>query len=264
MDPITLAIIGGSIAGGGALGYMMNQDDISSPTYADINLERDNPAMWSQIIKNREAIEGARRALETRRQGMTDMERRRVAESRDQLANQQSQLGLLGSSVGANAQAAMTSRLHADIAERAYQEEMQRRQYMNQLQSHEADLYGTGLNQAMQGKMGQYNNAMAEQQAKNQFWSSIMGGGIGVLGSGIKGSMSAAPTTTPITTTPTNTIYSGTPDNYGYGPGNYSFSMPQNPPQLSANMIPASGPSYASNYGAPSYFNSPQARAGGY
>ena len=253
-----LWMIPAGIAAAGAIGYALNQDDdISSPTFADINLERDNPAMWEQIQKNRMAIEGAKRALEARRQGMTDMERRRVAESRDQLANQQSHLGLLGSSVGANAQASMVSQLQADIAERAFQEEFQRRQYMDQLQGREADLYNTGLTQAMQGKQGQYQHRMAEQDAKNQFWGGIMGAGIGVGGSMIGGAM-AKPAANSIST---GVAGGGT---YGmYNSGGPSLGVDSSiyspPPQFSSNMVQGGGYSVAQ----PNFMRSPQGLVGG-
>lgn len=175
------AIAGGAI--GGLLGLFNGNDSSpSSPLFSDINLARDNPQLWAEIQKNNALISEAQRMYNNRRQGMTYGEKMGLE---DALANQRSQQayqGTLGSSVGVGQQAMLEARLRDSIANRALQEQQALYNQYAQAQGRGYEMTRQGIMDVMGQNQGAYNQARADEQASNQFYGSLLGGGLQMLG----------------------------------------------------------------------------------
>lgn len=183
-------VTGGNPAGimagaglGGALGGALEPND-HPPTYADINLKKENPELWKELQRLR-AINKEYESLYARRaQGPNSAE---LIAKEDALArgrDVQNSKGTLGSSAGVQMQADLENRVMASIQERAAAE--QERLLNGQRQS-EAQ-YMEALSGAQQGALGvrnaRYMADQAESEAQNQFYSSLANSGMQLYASG--------------------------------------------------------------------------------
>jgi len=178
-------LVGGGIgAGVGFLGGLLGGDDeeLQSPMFSDINLARDNPELWARIQQNDFQIQAAQRALNSRRAGMTAQEQYGLNDAQSNLGAQQSWRGTLGSSTGVAQQADLEGRLRAQIAERAYKEQLGLMANVQGLHQQQFQDTRAGLQDVMGAMRGQNQNAQAEQTAGNQFWSGGFNSGMNAIG----------------------------------------------------------------------------------
>ncbi len=171
-------------AGLGFIGGLLGGDDeeLQSPMFSDISLARDNPELWARIQQNDLQIQAAQRALDSRRAGMTAQEQYGLNDARSTLGAQQSWRGTLGSSTGVAQQADLEGRLRAQIAERAYKEQLGLMANVQGLHQQQFQDTRAGLQDVMQAMQYGNKNAQAEQIAGNQFWSGGFNSGMNAIG----------------------------------------------------------------------------------
>lgn len=174
---------------GGLLGFFMGSDkepEYISPSFADINLKNENPELYAELMRLQAMSDQAEAMYNQRRAGMTYSERQGLEEAMGNQAQQQANQGLLGSSAGAAMQADAEARLRDQIQQRAFQEQQALFGNMAQQRAAKANALMAAQNQIMglktHGADINYNQAMAEEQAANQFYSGLFNGGLGMLG----------------------------------------------------------------------------------
>lgn len=178
-------LIGAGIMGAGIAGRYLTKTD---PKLAGINmkdLQRINPELAKQISQNGARIQEARNILENRRRGATNQERMQMMEAQGNLAAQQAQMGLAGSSAGAGQMGDMETRLRNQIAERAFQEEQQ---YYGNLQNaidREQQSGRMGAEFLQNQNMFDYQNALRQDQENAQMWGGLTNMGMGMGSSGV-------------------------------------------------------------------------------
>lgn len=179
---IGTAIGAGIGALGGLFGGLFGGDDPESPSYSDIDLAKEDPELYKRIQQNDALIRQYQQAYDMRRAGMTDMEGRGLNSSISQLGSQQANLGLLGTSTGAAQMADYQNQLRGAIQDRAYREQMGLLQGLSGQQNQGYNMTRNALNDAMQARMGQYNNQIRQVDNNNEFWK-----GLGSMGASMYG-----------------------------------------------------------------------------
>lgn len=184
--PIGAAIGGGLGFLGGLFSGSDKEPEYVSPSFADINLQNENPELYAELMRMQAMSDQAEQMYNQRRAGMTYGERQGLNEAMSNQAQQQANQGLLGSSAGAAMQADAEARLRDQIQQRAFQEQQALFNNLAQQRAAKANALMAAQNQIMglktHGADVNYNQAMAEDQAANQFYSGLFNGGLGMLG----------------------------------------------------------------------------------
>lgn len=190
-----IGAIGGGVAGsyfgpagtvigagvGGVLGGMFDSSP-DAPTFSDINLQTANPALYAELMKESALADQATALYNQRMQGPTFAEKAQVSDQQSQLAHQLAARGALGSSVGANQQSDVGARLNSQLAKEAFQQQQALLQQAQQAHAQYTQMYAQAQNQVMQPQLLNYQNAMGQQQAGNQFYSGLLNGGMQLYG----------------------------------------------------------------------------------
>lgn len=180
--------VGAGIGGGlGALFGLFQGDDpeIKVPTFTDIDLARDNPDLFKRLQENEKLLQEARRLYDRRRQGITSEEDRMYKESLADVNRGLVNSGLAGTSDGMMMAARARSEMDAKIAERIAAEELG---LLNNLQGATRGMYDLTKDAyaaTMAPSLMEYQAAMGDQAAKNQFYSGLFSGGLSMLGQGL-------------------------------------------------------------------------------
>lgn len=181
---------GGALAGYGAgssLGGLTDgQDPYKAPSFSDIDLKSANPELWAQLQKELALADESEKLYHQRQEGMNYSERAGLNESLAGVTGRQAQMGQLGSAVGNAQMADAEARLRSNLAQRAFQEQQQLLEASQQARAQYAQ-HLLGGQQAVLSPMTQqsqmnYQNQMAEEQAKNQFNSGLLGAGLSFYG----------------------------------------------------------------------------------
>lgn len=173
-DPITIGAL--AIGGLGSLAQMFKD----SPEYSLPSLEalsRSNPELYDQLMQIKYMSEQASNQAD--RSGITAAEKIQMQDAQSNLRSQQGNRGLAGSSVASAQQADMANRMMAQQQERALREEMARRGQAAQLAGQFTNQY-MGIAQPQAQSM--YNQDLAEQQARGQFFSGLLNSGLNMYG----------------------------------------------------------------------------------
>lgn len=208
MDPLTMAMLGmggigalGSIFGRGDPGpfpdFSMSPEAMKQLSYSGINLERENPELYREIMRNNQMISDAQQILNSRRQGPSPQEQRMMQERQAGAASQMASAGMAGTPLSQLAMQEMDIRGQQAAQERAFQESMGMQQNIQGLAGRGYDMRRGAMQDVMGAQAGnrqnalmmdqarmahqmaQYQNAQQEAQAKNQMWTGIMGAGFG-------------------------------------------------------------------------------------
>lgn len=181
---------GGAIAGYGAgsgLGGLADgSDPYKAPSFSDVDLKTANPELWAQLQKELALADESERLYNQRQQGMNYQERTGLNEALSGAAHRQANMGQLGSAVGNAQMADAEARLRSNIAQRAFGEQQQLLAASQQARAGYAEHLLSGqqasLNPMTQQAQMNYQNQLAEEQAKNQFSSGLMGAGLSLYG----------------------------------------------------------------------------------
>lgn len=187
--------IGGSVGGpigagvgaviGGIGGFLFGDDEepeFVAPSFADIDLETENPELYEELMKVYAANSELEKAYRNRISGPSYADRNEIANVMSGVNNRLSHQGLLGSSVGIAAAADADTLLRERIEERAMQEaNALRSAWMNGMLN--AANFKKGMQDSiMNSKLGQatanYNAAREDEAASNAMWSGIFNGGV--------------------------------------------------------------------------------------
>lgn len=188
--PIAGGIIGGIYGGpsGAAIGYgaggaLSNMfSDSEAPTLSDVNLARDNPELWKEL-QGLEALVGEYdRQYAQRKQGATAGELAGVAEGRGHYAEQLGNLGLTGSTAGAQLQGAHEAKMQDALMNRIAQERQQLLAQLFQAKQAYASAFANGQQGVLASLQGRANAHNQDQESQNQFYSGIGNAGLRMLG----------------------------------------------------------------------------------
>jgi len=172
------AAIGG--AAGGLLGIFAGSGD--GPSLADVDLQRDNPDLWRELQQLQAMSMQYERLYAQRRMGPTAQERSQVQEGRGRMEEQQATLGMAGSSTGSRIMGEYNNQAMAAIQQRAFQEQQQLLAAQMQSKQMYAQQLAQGQQNALQSKMGQFQNQQQNSADRNQFMSGLVNAGIGMYG----------------------------------------------------------------------------------
>jgi len=175
---------GGAVAGYGAGGAISGafKRDPKMPSLADVNLARDNPELWKQLQELKAMNFELDRQYAQRREGATAGEISQMGEARSQAYERQGNQGLIGSSTGAGLMGKQEAEMQNALQERIFRERQAMLQAsMQGRQNYLGQLQGAQQN-ALAGMQGQVQNQIANDAARNQFYSGIFNAGAGMYG----------------------------------------------------------------------------------
>jgi len=183
-------VIGGGVgAAAGFLGGFFQGDDeepvYQSRSFADINLRKENPELYQELMNMKAQEKVAMDNYYARRGGQLSVDER--AQVNQAMGNQAQALqarGLAGTSIGMASQEAAEARIRQELLDRSYKESLG---YLDQAHGYQKD-YIQGLsgaqNDIMRMEQGAYDKNyeadLAEMQASNQFYSGLANAGIGM------------------------------------------------------------------------------------
>lgn len=179
MDPLSLGLMG--IGGIGSLVGMFTGND-DAPTYADINLQRDNPDLWRELQQLQAMSKEYERLYARRQMGPTAQEKAQAEQGRSRNEEQLATRGMLGSSTGNRLQADYNAQIMNAIQQRAFQEQQQLLAAQMQAKQAYAQQFGQAQQGALQAAMGQFQNKQQGHQAQNQFFGGLFNAGVGMMG----------------------------------------------------------------------------------
>lgn len=233
--------VGASIGGG--LGTILGNSgagDFQSPSFSDINLATENPELYQQIMQLDSVANQAEQQYQQRAQGPTAYENNELNQSRVTSQNQLASQGLLGTSAGVSAEEGTQQQVQAQIAQRAAAQ--QNADLQQALASRQAVVNATAqgqqqvFNPMMTGAQMNYQNALNQSQAQNQFGSGLINGGIALGANAYNNAQLAS----------TNQANQYMMANGGYGVGGYNPMQPvsqQFAPPMSQNYYGSPTPS---------------------
>lgn len=180
----------GAVAGAGVGGAIGGQFDkktkYKSPSFADIDLARDNPQLYAQLMKQEEILAQYEALYNQRSTGPSLSEQRMRDQSLDAMRGQAASRGMLGGSTSFLNEMDFGERYNDQIAQRIFQEQQALLGARAAQQGNLVGLYGNAQNNIMnnmnQQSMTDYNQKMAEDMARNQFYASLMQGGAQMYG----------------------------------------------------------------------------------
>ncbi len=227
------AALGG--IGGGILGLFSGSDPkIVAPTFADIDLAKENPELYGRLQQQDALIKQAQSLYDQRRQSITPNEDRMY---RDYLAQNGRNLqgsGLAGTSDGM-ALANNAARTYQDqLADRIYKEKLGLFDNLQNTSVRGYDMNRQALGDVMQTKNAQMGVNENYLNNSNQMWSGLFNGGLSALGQGINTANLRGVPQLPQT-------YGPLPPGYSYGVpgmGSTGVSGPYSPNGYGTGMFP--------------------------
>jgi hypothetical protein len=183
---IGLMAVGGA---GMAYGMMKGRQKYNSPNYNDIDLAKDNPALYAELMKYQQMVQAQEALYNQRGTGPTMSEERARSQ---QLADMRSSLaarGSLGGSTEFLAQQDLNARFQDEVAQRTFQQQQAMMQQLAAMKGNQYNMYaqaqGDIMNKLTNEAMMDYQSRQAQDQARNQFFSGLMSGGMGLYGAKI-------------------------------------------------------------------------------
>lgn len=185
-------------AAGTAYGMSKGRQKYTSPNYADIDLSKDNPALYAELQKYEQLGNRLEALYNQRKTGPNAQEMR----MRDQAMNDQraslAARGGLGGSTELLANRDLNMNFQQQVQQQAFQEQQAMMQQMLAQRAQQAQMFGNAQqgiyqNQA-QANMMDYQSRMAQDQARNQMFSGLLGAGAGMYGANQQASAMAANT----------------------------------------------------------------------
>lgn len=202
-----IGAVGGGLVGGFTGGkrpslppLSFSPDSLKSYSFADINLARDNPAMYAELQKNSLLIKQAQDILNARSAGMTALEQRNMQQTMGNMSSRLASQGLIGDPIAEQTRADQENKIRQQAAENAYN---QRSQMMGQLSSmNQGQIAGTqgalqsvmnvnlanrqasmDRDAAMAGRqMAGYQAGMDKYGQQQSLYGGLLNGGLGYLG----------------------------------------------------------------------------------
>jgi hypothetical protein len=179
-------IMAGIGAAGMLKGMLEDSPEYNAPSFADIDLQKENPELWKELQRELALADQAEALYNNRRKGATFSEKQEMQDSINSLLQRQGSMGQLGSAVGASQAVSAENLLRSRIAERAFREEQALLgQSMNARRSYLGDV--SSAQQAVMAPLQQkaqaeYQNAQQEQMGMNQMFSGLFNGGLSAYG----------------------------------------------------------------------------------
>ena len=169
------AAIGG--IGGGLLGMLSGSDD-EMMSFADVDLQRDNPDLWAEL-QNLEAMsQQYEKMYNARMQGPTMGERAQVEQGRSRLEEQQKTRGMGGSSAGARMMGEYNNQAMSSIQQRAFEEAMSLLSAQQNVSQARSQGILSGQNAIVNQGNQQVQNQIGSDTARNQFMSGLINTGL--------------------------------------------------------------------------------------
>lgn len=170
-----------AIGGLGSL-FGMLKGTPDAPSYADLDLAKENPDLWKELQRLQAVNRQYDDMFAARRAGANASELAQLAQGRSQVQDQLANRGLIGSSAGTSMQAGADAQMQGQIQERAFQEMMAMQQARQQAQAQYAQQLAQGQQMAMQPMQAQHQQGMQGDADRNQFFGGLLGAGLQMYG----------------------------------------------------------------------------------
>lgn len=171
-----LGLLGGFLGG--------SDSDITAPSFADINLAKENPDLFARLQQQESFVNEAKKLYDKRRQGMTPLEDQQMQNQLKDVGRQTALGGIAGGSeayaISANAQRDAQN----NIANRIYNEQNGLFQQYGQAQNGLYNNTRSALGDVMGQRMSQLGIQENNLSNSNQMWGGLVNGGLSALGSG--------------------------------------------------------------------------------
>lgn len=227
MLPLAIGLMGVGAAGT-AYGMMKGPQKYNSPNYADIDLSKENPALYAELQKYEQLGNQLEALYNQRKTGPNAQEMR----MRDQAMNDQraslAARGGLGGSTEMLANRDLNMNFQQQVQRQAYAEQQQMMAQMMAQKAQQAQMFGNAQNQIFgqqqQVAMMDYQGRQAQDQARNQMFSGLLGAGAGMYGANQQAGAMAANTAA---MQQQNQMYQGVPQQSPYPQPAYYNSYPR-------------------------------------
>lgn len=176
MDPLSLGLLG--VGAAGSLFGMFK----GSPKLERPNLARDNPELWAQLEELKAQREELDRLYDQRRQGATAGEIAGMAQARSEMGEKMGNLGLVGSSAGAQMMGGYDAKLIDGLYDRIFREQQALMQARQQAQGNYLNAYSGAYGNEASFLNGQAQAQAAEDMARNQFFGGLVNSGMSLYG----------------------------------------------------------------------------------
>lgn len=169
--------IGGAL--GGLAGLFSKSDpEVNVPLFSDVSLQRDNPELYNQILRNDAMIQKANDIMKARMKGPTEGERYQEQANLSDLQGRLGGANLLGSGLGFSLYENAQRRMQADQADRIQRDALGQAQLLQQAEAQRGQLIRGGLQDAYNAKLGVAQNDQANLEASNGFYGNLLMGGL--------------------------------------------------------------------------------------
>lgn len=188
--PVGAAIGGGiGLIGGLFAGSDSEPDPYVAPSFADINLQRDNPELYAELQQLKQQEKLQTQLYQARIAGPTVLERAQESDAANATAANSQARGQLGTSVGNSAREASADRIRQMIQERAMQEGNAHLDNANRIQQQYLQGFTGGQNAIMANRVAEAKAAAGasadEAAASNQFYSGLANAGFSGIANGL-------------------------------------------------------------------------------
>jgi hypothetical protein len=178
LDPITASLLAtGAI--GTLYGMSKKTPQYQAPTLDD--LRRQNPELYGEFmatLRNARIMDD----MAARRQGLTAAQMAALDDITSQVNEQLANRGLVGSSAGAQLVADARSRAMANLLQQAFQERMNLMQGAQQTRGNAFNMFHQATAPIGQANQMNIQNQMANDAARNQFFSNLLAAGANMYG----------------------------------------------------------------------------------
>lgn len=186
MIPLVIAGIG---AAGMAYGMMKDRQKYNSPNYSDIDLAKDNPELYAQLMKYEQLGKELEAQYAQRMTGPSASEQRAKQAMLDNMRGSLAARGSLGGSTELLAARDVEQQFMDQVAQnmRAEQAALMQQRLAQGAQQYNMFAQGQGdiMNKLSQEAMIDYQSRVAEDEARNKFFAGLMSGGMGMYGAQI-------------------------------------------------------------------------------
>jgi hypothetical protein len=168
----------------GAIGTLKGMMDKPPgvPSLSDADLKRQNPSLWQELQELKAINLELDRLYNQRSSGANAGEIAQMAEARSKAYERQGNLGLIGSSAGAEMMGAQEAQMQNAVQERIARERQNLLGQRMQGRQAYAGMYQNAMAPVMAQANYRHQDQLAEMQARNQFFSGLLNTGANLYG----------------------------------------------------------------------------------
>lgn len=171
----------GGLIGGIAGGSQHGDPEITSKEFSDINLEKDYPELYQEILKNQQVLQQLQGLYDARKSGLSDAESSDLRRRQSDLMSQLGNAGIAGTPIGQQMLDAQYNDAFNAMRDHA---EAQKLALASAIASGEGNIFNmkrAAIGDIAGQNQNDVNMQMAQNQASNQLWNGLLTAGLGGL-----------------------------------------------------------------------------------